>query len=207
MDTVGPGPTRRDLLTKVLPAGALACLGCTKLCGLFQSAHAQEADPQHKFLADSGMSYADVFGFAFAGYYIPIMQGLSAQVGEEEFIEMLKQASTEAGRRGGANQARSVANNDLATFVMPLTDPDRFWQHALTWEIVENSERAFEVKISECLWARTFRDAGAAEIGYAGICHGDYAWASGYNPQMRMERTKTLMQGHDCCNHRWLWES
>ncbi|UCC73181.1 MAG: L-2-amino-thiazoline-4-carboxylic acid hydrolase [Gemmatimonadota bacterium] len=207
MENPGLNPTRRDFFTKILPAGTLACLGCTRLCGLFQSAYAQEADQQHKFLADAEMSYADTFGFAFAGYYIPAMKGLQAQIGEDEFIEMLKQASMEAGRQGGENQARSVAANDLATFVTPLTDPDRFWQHALTWEIVENTDTTFGVEISECLWARTFREAEAADIGYAGICHGDFAWASGFNPQMRMERTKTLMQGHDCCNHRWILEA
>jgi predicted hydrocarbon binding protein len=198
-------PTRREFLASVLPAGALTCLGCTKLCGLFQSAHAQEPE-QHKFLADSGMSYAEVFGFAFANYYIPTMHGLRAQIGKDDFIAMLKEASAEAGRRGGEYQARSVPSNDLATFKAWATDPDPLSQHALSWEIVEDTDNAFEVKISECLWAKTFREAEAADIGYAGICHGDFAWAPAYNPKLRMERTKTLMQGHDCCNHRWLWE-
>jgi predicted hydrocarbon binding protein len=207
MEVSGLTPTRRDFLTKVLPAGTLACLGCTKLCGLFQSAYAQEAEGRHKFLADSQWSFADVFGFAFAGYYIPILQGLRSQIGEDEFIDMVKEASAESGRNAGKNMARGVPSNDFASFKSWATAPDRFFQHALTWDAVEDSETALEVKITECLWARTFREAQAADIGYAGICHGDFAMASAYNPRMRMERTKTLMQGHDCCNHRWLWES
>lgn len=207
MNTSGLTPTRRDFLTRVLPAGTLACLGCTKLCGFFQSAYAQEADQQHKFLADSQMSYTEVFGFAFQGFFLPILLGLRNHVGEDDYIELLKKAAEEAGGLGGENMGRSVPANDFATFKMWGTDPDRFWQHSLTWEIVEDTDSAFEVRVSECLWSKTFREVQAADIGYATICHQDYAFARAYNPQMRMERTKTLMQGHDCCNHRWLWES
>lgn len=207
METSRSTSTRRDFLTKVLPAGTLACLGCTKLCGFARSAYAQEAEGQHKFMADSEWSFADVFGFAFAGYYIPILQGLRSQIGEDAFIDMLKQASAESGRNAGRNMALSIPDADFASFKSWATAPDRFFQHVLTWDVVEDSETALEVKVTECLWAKTFREAGATDIGYAGVCHGDFAMASAYNSHMRMERTKTLMQGHDCCNHRWLWES
>jgi hypothetical protein len=46
----------------------------------------------------------------------------------------------------------------------------------------------------------------AVDIGYAVICHPDFASAEGYSTKLRLVRTKTLMQGHDCCNHRWLWK-
>jgi len=68
---------------------------------------------------------------------------------------------------------------------------------------VEDSETAHEIRVTECLWAKTFREAGAAAIGYAVVCHGDYAECQAFNPHIRMIRTKTLMQGDDCCNHRW----
>jgi hypothetical protein len=69
--------------------------------------------------------------------------------------------------------------------------------------MVEDTERAAEMKVTECLWAKTFRDAGAGDIGYALMCHGDFATAPAFNAKMKMTRTKTLMQGHDCCNPRW----
>jgi hypothetical protein len=67
--------------------------------------------------------------------------------------------------------------------------------------------RKVEIKITECLWAKTFRAANAADIGYATICYSDFAGAVAFNPKMRLVRTKTLMQGHDCCNHRWVLEA
>jgi hypothetical protein len=59
---------------------------------------------------------------------------------------------------------------------------------------------------TECLWAKTFVDAGAGDLGNAAICHGDYAFARSFNPGIEMVRDKTLMQGHAYCNHRYLWK-
>jgi hypothetical protein len=78
--------------------------------------------------------------------------------------------------------------------------------HALTMAIVDESDTAVEVRVTECLWAKTFRAADAADIGYACICHPDFAIARAFNPGMRMIRDKTLMQGHTHCNHRWVME-
>jgi len=33
------------------------------------------------------------------------------------------------------------------------------------------------------------------------------AFARAFNPQFEMVRDKTLMQGHDCCSHRYLWKA
>jgi hypothetical protein len=45
----------------------------------------------------------------------------------------------------------------------------------------------------------------AGDIGYAMVCWGDYAWAEGFNPKIKLVRDKTLMEGHDRCNHRYIW--
>jgi hypothetical protein len=46
----------------------------------------------------------------------------------------------------------------------------------------------------------------AADIGFATVCFTDYATAAAFNPKLKMIRSKTLMQGHDCCNHRYVME-
>ena len=70
-------------------------------------------------------------------------------------------------------------------------------------EVVEDTDAAFEIKVTECLWAQTFRKADAADLGAACICHPDYAAIEAFNPDYEMVRDKTLMEGHDCCNHRY----
>ena len=63
----------------------------------------------------------------------------------------------------------------------------------------------FELRVTECLWAAVFKDAGLdGEIGHAAVCNMDYYWPTAFNPNISMERDQTLMQGFDCCNHRYL---
>jgi hypothetical protein len=85
-----------------------------------------------------------------------------------------------------------------------FADP-KSWEPMLNMKVVEDTETAFELKVSECLVATVFRDANAADIGYAHVCWGDYAWAEGFNPKIKMVRDKTLMQGDKYCNHRYIW--
>jgi hypothetical protein len=73
-------------------------------------------------------------------------------------------------------------------------------QHALEAEIVEQSPEAFEYRVKRCLWAKTFRDEGAGDIGYALVCYPDYAVARGLNPKLQLIRMKTLMEGDDSCS-------
>jgi hypothetical protein len=157
----------------------------------------------HKFQQDSGMSFAEVYGFAF-GNLIPLMRNLASELEREDFIELLQKVASDTGAAGGSELAESLTSNDFETWTSTLRVPNRFWEHVLTTEIVEDTETAFEVKTTECLWAKTFREAGAPDIGYATICHPDYAFCQGFNPKIRMVRSKTLMQGDACCNHRWV---
>jgi hypothetical protein len=75
----------------------------------------------------------------------------------------------------------------------------------LTMEIIEDTDTVFEVKVTECLVGDTFLRAEAGEIGNAAVCIGDYTFAEGFNPKIKMIRDKTLTLGHDHCNHRYIW--
>ena len=159
---------------------------------------------KHKFLEDSNMTFQEVFDFAFKRL-IPVLQGLAQELGEDRFLEALRKVVSERALKAGQDTARQLPSNDLAAF-KAAGEPDHFGKHVLTLEMAEDTPQAFEVKVTECLWAKTFREMGAAEIGYSLICHRDYAQCQGFNPKITMIRSKTLMQGDDYCNHRFVWE-
>jgi len=198
--------SRRQFLSKILPASAL-CLGCSKLLAYAQSEEKPEVPAeQHKFLENSGMSFEEVYNFAFKEFYIPMMKNLAKEIGKDEFIETLKRARSELAKQQGQNLAKSLGKNDMASFASWMKE-NELYKHILTSEIVEETDKAFEMKVSECLSAKTFREADASDIGYAAICHGGYAFAPAFNPKMKVIKTKTLMQGHDYCNPRTVLEA
>lgn len=205
--TVSFVPGRRQFLFKAFPAGAFLCLGGGHLLSFSPVGIESIIESEkHKFLADSGMSYLEVYQFAYQGGYIPTMKKMAEKMGKEKFLELLKESAAEAAGDMMAGMAKNFPKRDLAAFSLSMKNPDPIFKNALTFEIIEDSANAFAVKITECLWAKTFREADAADIGYAAICHGDFAMAKAFNPKLRMLRTKTLMQGHDHCNHKWIWE-
>ena len=164
-----------------------------------------EPTARHKYLENSEMSFQEVFDFAYKRL-IPVLQGLAVELGEDRFLEALKKVSYACALKAAQERARQLPANDFAAYVNPGGEPGRFGKHVLTRETVEDTPRAFELKVSECLWAKVFREMGAADIGYLLLCQTDFADCQGFNPKITLLRSKTLMQGDDCCNHRFVWE-
>jgi hypothetical protein len=201
---------RREFLRGLIPAGACLCFSGPLLAGAQEREKAKpSAQPlamKHKFLADANVTFEDMFNFAYRDSFIPLMLVLANAIGREKFVEALKKGSSDAAALGIRNAAKSLPKRDLAAFVTPLKNPDHFWKNVLTFSIVEDTPKVFEIKVTECLWAKTFRGMNAADIGFATVCFPDYASASAFSPTLKMVRSKTLMQGHDCCNPRYVME-
>ena len=193
--------SRRSLFT-ILPAGIAGCMGC--LAARCSAQQTTSAAPEHRAAEKSDLTWEQVFRFTFQRNYIPGMKVLQKQIGKEEFVSMLKKGLTEAAIAGMAKNP--APNRDFATWVNGLRNVPPLYQHALVYSVVEDAPKAFEIRVTQCLWAKIFREESAADIGYAGICYPDYAAASGFNSKIKLVRSKTLMQGDDCCNHRYISE-
>jgi L-2-amino-thiazoline-4-carboxylic acid hydrolase len=208
--------TRREFLQRLSPAGVLLCSGC----GLLSAAGRVQDSPQnkpakHKYLEDSGLTMSEAFRFAFQWTYIPMMQELAARIGRKKLVEMVKEATGVYWGQLARNYAQRLHKRDLDGFFgldtldPPIEDAERrkrFWSCALTSQRIERTPESYEIKITECLWAQTFREANAADLGFATICYGDEAMAAAFDPRLKLTRTKTLMNGDDCCHFRWAWE-
>ena len=162
-----------------------------------ESKHREKYE-NHKFQKNFCQTYEDAFIWRF-GYYIDVMQRFAEYLGRDKLIEMIKRSIDETNKREGAD-------NPEHTLKKYIESGKNTFKNMMTWEIIEESDKVYEMKVTECLWAKTFRDRNAAEIGYATICYSDFSDARAYHSKLKLELTKTLMQGHDCCNHRWTWE-
>ncbi len=187
------GPMTRRALFTVLPA--LGCLGC---------AQAQAQQGEHSWTEKSDLTWEEIFRFAYQKELIPMMKELAAQVGREKFTAMVKQAVDEVVRKKNVGRPPSIP--DLVTLAAGAKRMPPLMQHALDFEIVEQTPQAFEYRVKKCLWAKAFRDGDAADIGYAMVCYPDYAVAKSLNPKLRLTRNRTLMQGDDSCGLRYEME-
>lgn len=195
-------PNRRDFIFKALSSCALCCFAAPRIIAGDVTSESYLSDSEHKFDKDSGMSNQAVYDFAFKFTYIPAMRELQDKFGKERFIELLKEASLKMHENGDSDI--DFSERTLEVWASNMKGGIEAWSNQLTCEIVKEDANIFEIKFSECLWAKTFREENASEIGYAGICYQDYGTTKAFNPKIELIRDKTLMEGNDCCHFKWI---
>ena len=193
---------RRQFIFQTIPACALSCMVGKNIFGMNLDDTAEE---KHMFDRDIQMKLTWrrlIEGQNFQ--FIQLAKAAQHMCGKDKVLELIKKQSTEFNLERGRKQAQESSDQSLKSYTRMFANP-KDWEGLLKMEIVEDSEKAFEMKISECLQAVNYRENDADEIGYANVCWGDYAWAEGFNPKIQLVRDKTLMQGYSCCNHRYIW--
>ena len=70
------------------------------------------------------------------------------------------------------------------------------------WQYTYKQENnGFKFNCTVCPYADTFKELGATEWGYRLYCAADPPLVEGFNENIGFRRTRTLMEGHDCCDH------
>lgn len=201
------GSNRRDFLFKAMPVCAATCLGASKMFAksAFSSNSLYQDEEVHKFdkaLPGSPMTYRRLMVVRNQSF-IRFARFLQKELGEEKVIELIKKDTEERLRAQAQADLKRLGKSDFKSYISIFRDPNML--ASLTMEIIEDTDTVFEIKVTDCLAAESFLPHKAGDIGYAAVCWGDYNWASDFNPKIKLIRDKTLMQGHDCCNHRYVW--
>jgi len=194
--------SRRQFLSHI-PAAAALCFGCSQ--GLVLSASASEASVSqttHKFQRERPPLTYLQWAQQRNARYIGILKQLEKDIGKQRLLELLKKASYAENVALGKRISPRI--DSMRTFAGPFRDPNSGVGQTIIREIIEDSDTAFEMKITECLTEVVFRKADALDLGYACVCHADFGLPEGMDIDIKLIRTKTLMQGHDCCNHRYV---
>lgn len=204
------GFSRRRFLSQALPACSLLCLGAgSNVLGLSPASKKAFQQAKHKFDEEFPMKFTNrqLMSYVYGRNYIPLLKFMSEEIGKDKLIAMLKRNSTEQGRQIGKMIAQRLGKNDFAELKKYFSQENPNFKNMLTMTLTEDTDSVHELKVTECLWADTFVKAEAGELGFADVCFADYASAPAFNPKIEMVRDKTLMQGHDYCNHRYLLKS
>ena len=135
---------------------------------------------------------------------VNLLRTLEEEIGRERLLEICRKWS----KKRGVEMVRNHHVNSFSEFKESWkgANATEYYQHTTTTTYPEESDTVLQCKITECLWAKTFRDLDAAEVGKILACDPDFSMASAMNPKLKLVRDKTLMEGHDYCNHRYVWE-
>lgn len=159
-------------------------------------------DQLHKFDKQVKMTYSEHFHRVFKNR-VSILKKLESKIGRDELHAILLEWST---RRGAKMIQRKIESFEDFKSLWKSTARNEFFSHVVTVEFPEDTDTVLKCKYSECLYAKTFRDLEAEDLGYILVCHPDFSMTEAMHPNLRLERSKTLMQGHDCCDHTYVWK-
>jgi len=161
----------------------------------------------HKYQEKLEVTYEQYLRDSYA-VAVDLAREFEKVLGSKETLEIIRKANEnravqQAEKQATANPIRNL--EDFKAFMRQArTAP--FLSRAQTSTIKEEKPRQFTVQVTECLWAKTLRELGSADLGYAMICHSDFATAQAFNPKIKLRRTGTLMQGANCCDNTYYWE-
>ena len=161
-----------------------------------------------KFQEKIELTYEQYFRTRYGGM-VQLAGELERVLGREKALEIVGKAcekgAVESTRKLMAEKGPIENFEDFSALLKEeLVSP--FWSHALTCTFPEKTQKKIVLHVTECLWAKTFREMDATDIGYVMVCHPDFAMAQAFHPKIKLRRTKTLMQGDTLCGHIYYWE-
>ena len=131
----------------------------------------------------------------------PILEALGNEFGRKEVIEITRSTITEIARQQGRELAEQMGTNDLESYGKSIEPWSR--SGALQLRILNQDERALSFDVTACKYAELYRGLGTPELGSVLSCSRVAAFIEGFNADITLERTQTIMQGSGSCDFRF----
>jgi hypothetical protein len=129
---------------------------------------------------------------------IPLLDELGKEFGRDKVMAVFARTIEDIARAQGRETAERMGDNSLQAFETSL----EAWTRGGAMERlpIESGAKLVRFDVTRCLYAEKYRELGAEDIGFLFSCARDAAWMEGFNPNVRMERSRTIMQGDTRCD-------
>lgn len=189
---------RRDFLTKCFATGSLLCFGCFGAASAFNQPASPGALPQ------TGLPNEEALRFAL-GYTLPIWKKMQATMGKMPFLDVLEKSADANMAEKMTAMAKEVRDRSMKKFgelILQLHSSSPV-SDAIKYEVIEHTEKVFEMKVTECVMAKVYKELNANTIGYCLECHPSDAIVKAFNPNAKCIKSKNMMIGDPFCIERF----
>lgn len=131
----------------------------------------------------------------------PLLARLSEEFDGDRVLELAREAIREISRDQGARLSELLGSDSLEGFVRCL----EFWKQdgALEIRMLEQGPTRLFFDVVRCRYAEMYRELGMQDLGATLSCCRDAELAAGFNSNITLERTQTIMQGAAFCDFRF----
>lgn len=115
----------------------------------------------------------------------------------------------EAVSRSAIEQGKSFADElGHAPTIQDFVDIQPLWtkEDALVIDVISQGEDHFDFNVTRCRYSEMYKEMGLGHIGHLLSCNRDGDFCIGYNPDMKLERSQTIMKGASHCDFRYRME-
>lgn len=131
-----------------------------------------------------------------------VLDVITERTGREEAEAVIGAACSKSAIEQGQMMAQALGHPpDLTDFAE--IQPNWTREDALRIEIVEMSEEKMDFNVVKCRYAEMYQEMGLGDIGHLLSCNRDGDFCIGYNPEIEMTRTQTIMKGASHCDFRY----
>ena len=125
---------------------------------------------------------------------------LSSEIGVSKtkhvIREVIKGIAIEQG-----HELTKLNGNSLEAFIQRQEPWTR--DGSLETSIIKKDKSSYHYNVIRCKYAEMYKSMGLEELGFDLSCNRDFNLVKGFNKNIRLTRTKTLMQGDDHCNFKY----
>lgn len=131
-----------------------------------------------------------------------IYEVIRERSGEEEARAVIGQAISNAAIEHGKGFAEELGRTpDLEDFLAIMPNWTR--EDALRIEVLAADKEELAFNVTRCRYAEMYKEMGLGHIGDLLSCNRDGDFCIGYNPDMELTRTQTIMKGASHCDFRY----
>jgi len=131
----------------------------------------------------------------------PMLRAFQAEFGVEKTNSIAAKVITRLAREQGAEFAKGIGANGLDDYAANKDAWRR--QGALEVDIVESDAERYSFDVTRCKYAEMYNELGYGDLGSIFSCTRDFEFVAGFNPDVKLERTQTIMQGAPHCDFRY----
>jgi L-2-amino-thiazoline-4-carboxylic acid hydrolase len=131
----------------------------------------------------------------------PVIEALGLEFGRDRVVEIVRGVIVDLAREQGRAMAEARQDPSLTSFAGTLEPWTR--DDALTMTVRERTGETLAFDVTRCRYAEMYRALGIPELGAVLSCNRDAALIEGFNPDVRLTRTQTIMGGASHCDFRY----
>lgn len=135
-----------------------------------------------------------------------VLDVITERSGREEAEAVIGAACSRSAIAQGEELAAQLGRTpDLTDFAAIM--PNWTKEDALEIEPIEMTADKMDFNVVRCRYSEMYREMGLGDIGHLLSCNRDGDFCIGYNPEMELTRSQTIMQGASHCDFRYRMKS